>query len=212
MKDDQINEYIAHFEVLIAKAGWQRQEKGSIDIFFKGLIKNIQRKILLIYTVLLVTLNEWQAAVRQVVQRNRLIDVKIGPWKPKKHRPNQRWVQNQEGKFYRRSHNPDAMDIDSADIDQTDIKLTSDEGERKPPVRCYYCDGLGHIRANCHKYKAAQKDEPNTKIRVQTTNPRNTEEGRTQRVLPTHHQELLMAHIRSIRTEDHDDFLDHILS
>ena len=27
MKDNQIDEYIAHFEVLIAKAGWQRQEK-----------------------------------------------------------------------------------------------------------------------------------------------------------------------------------------
>jgi hypothetical protein len=156
-------------------------KKGSIDIF-NGLTKNVQRKILLIYAVLPVTLDEWQAAARQVVQRNRLIDVKIGPWKPREHKPNQRWVQNQEGKFYRRSHNPDAMDIDSADIE-----LTSDEGERKPPVRCYYCNSLGHIRANCHKYKAAQKDEPDTEIRVQTTNPRNTGEGRTQRVLPTHH-------------------------
>jgi hypothetical protein len=36
--------------------------------------------------------------------------------------------------------------------------------------------------------------------------------GRTQRVLPTHHSELLMAHIRSMRMEDCDDFLNHILS
>jgi hypothetical protein len=35
--------------------------------------------------------------------------------------------------------------------------------------------------------------------------------GRTQRVLPSL-QELLMAHIRSMRVEDHDNFLDHILS
>jgi hypothetical protein len=67
MKDDQIDEYIAHFEVLIAKAGWQQQEKGSIDLFFNGLTKNVQRKILSIYTVLPVTLDEWQAAARQVV-------------------------------------------------------------------------------------------------------------------------------------------------
>jgi hypothetical protein len=104
------------------------------------------------------------------------------------------------------------MDIDSADINPTDIKLTSNEGERKPPVRCYYCNNLGHIRANCHKYKAAQEDEPNTETEVQTTNQRNTGGGRTQRVLPTHHSELLMAHIRSMRMEDRDDFLDHILS
>jgi hypothetical protein len=41
IKDNQIDEYIAHFEVLIAKAGWQQQEKGSIDIFFNGLTKNV---------------------------------------------------------------------------------------------------------------------------------------------------------------------------
>jgi Retrotransposon gag protein len=92
MKDNQIDECIAHFEVLIAKAGWQQQEKSSIDIFLNGLTKNEQSKILSIYTVLPVTLDEWQAAARQVVQRNRLIDVKIRPWKPREHKPNQRWV------------------------------------------------------------------------------------------------------------------------
>jgi hypothetical protein len=195
MKDDQINEYIAHFEVLIAKAGWQQQEKGSIDIFCNGLTKDVQRKILLIYTVLPVTLDEWQAAARQVMQRNRLIDVKIGPWKPREHKLNQRWVQNQEGKFYR-SYNPDKMDINS-----TDIKLASDEGGWKPPVRCYYCDNLRHIRANCHKYKAAQEDKPGTETEVQATDQRNIGGERTQRVLPTHHSESLMAHIRSIVTK-----------
>jgi hypothetical protein len=52
----------------------------------------MQRKILLIYAILPVTLNEWQAAARQVVQRNRLVDVEIRPWRPRKHEPNQRWV------------------------------------------------------------------------------------------------------------------------
>jgi hypothetical protein len=83
MKDDQIDEYIAHFEILITKAGWQWQEKGSINIFFNGLTKSVQRKILSIYAVLPVTLDEWQAAARQVMQRNRLIDIKIRPWRPR---------------------------------------------------------------------------------------------------------------------------------
>ena len=190
----------------------QQQEKSSIDIFLNGLTKNEQSKILSIYTVLPVTLDEWQAAARQVVQRNRLTNVKIGPWKPKEHKPNQRWVQNQEGKIYRRSHDLDTMDIDPVDINPTDIELASDEGERKPPVRCYYYDNLGHIRANCHKYKAAQKDKPDMEAEVRATNQRNTEAGRTWRVLPTHHQESLMAHIRSMRMEDRDNFLDHILT
>jgi Retroviral aspartyl protease len=208
MKDDQIDEYIAHFEVLIAKAGWQRQEKGSIDLFFNGLTKNVQRKILSIYTVLPVTLDEWQAAARQIVQRNRLIDVKIGPWKPREHKPNQKWVQNQEGKFYRRSHDPNTMDIDSVDINPADAELASDKEERRPPVRCYYCNNLGHTRADCHECEAAQKDEPNTETRVRATNQRIMGPERTQRVL----QESLMAHIRSMRMEDRDNFLDHVLS
>jgi hypothetical protein len=104
------------------------------------------------------------------------------------------------------------MGIDLADINPIDVKLASDEGERKPPVKCYYCDNLRHTRIDCRKYRAAQKDKPDTETKVQATNQRNTEGGRTQRVLPTHHSELLVAHIRSMRTEDHDDFLDHILT
>jgi hypothetical protein len=84
------------------------------------------------------------------------------------------------------------MDINSVDIDLTDIELASDEEERKPPVRCYYCDNLGHTSADCHKYKAAQKDEPDTETEVRATNQRNMELGRTRRVLPTHPQESLI--------------------
>jgi hypothetical protein len=171
----------------------------------------MQRKILSIYAVLPVTLDKWQATARQVVQRNRLIDIKIGPWRPREHKAHQRWVQNQEGKFYRRSHDPNIMDIDSADIDPTDIELTSEEEERKPPAKCDYCNNLGHTRVDCHRYRAAQKNEPDIETKVWATNQRSVELGRTRRVLPSH-QESLMAHIRSMRMEDYDDFLDHILS
>jgi len=68
MKDDQIDEYIAHFEVLLAKAGWQHQEKGSIDMFFNGLTKSVQRRILSVYSILPTTLDKWQSAARQIVQ------------------------------------------------------------------------------------------------------------------------------------------------
>ena len=94
------------------------------------------------------------------------------------------------------------------DINPADAELASDEEERRPPVKCYYCNNLGHTRADCHKYKAAQKNEPHTETRVRATNQRITGPERTQRVL----QESLMAHIRSMRMEDRDDFLDHVLS
>jgi len=80
MIEYRIDEYIAHFEVLLTRAGWSRQDKGSIDIFFNGLTKAVQRKILRYMPPSLSTIDEWQTAARQVVQRYRLMDVKIGPW------------------------------------------------------------------------------------------------------------------------------------
>ena len=37
MKEDQIDKYIVHFEVLLTKADQQRTDKGAIDLFFNGL-------------------------------------------------------------------------------------------------------------------------------------------------------------------------------
>ena len=62
-------------------------------------------------------MNEWQAAARQIVQRYRLIDVKIGPWKPREHKPDSgvRW--NQRKHLSGMDHDPNAMDIDTTEID-----------------------------------------------------------------------------------------------
>jgi hypothetical protein len=99
MKDNQINKYIAHFEVLLAKAGWQHHEKGSIDMFLNGLTKNVQRRILSVYSILPIPLDEWQSAARQIVQRHRLINVKIGPYKPNFQRQFTRAGWNPKGQF-----------------------------------------------------------------------------------------------------------------
>ena len=49
----------------------------------KGPYAHIKKRILSLYTVLPVTLDEWQAAAKQTVQRYRLMDIKIGPYKPR---------------------------------------------------------------------------------------------------------------------------------
>jgi hypothetical protein len=82
MKEDQIDEYIDTFEVLLAKAGWKQNDRGSIDLFFNGLSQKVQSKILSIYAILPITIDDWQTAARQVVQRYRLMEVKSGLGSP----------------------------------------------------------------------------------------------------------------------------------
>jgi hypothetical protein len=47
-----------------------------------------RKKILSLYVILPTTLDELQTVARQVVQRYRLMNVKIGPWKPKEYKSN----------------------------------------------------------------------------------------------------------------------------
>ena len=152
MIKDQIDEYIAHFEVLLVRAGWNRGDKGSIDIFFNGLTKPVQRKILSLYAILPVTLDKWQTAARQVVQRYRLMDIKIWPWKPRDPKTNLKSGWNQKGQF-RKTQDPDAMDVDATAIDASTAK---------PKVRCFFCNNEGHIKKDCCKFKALQEKEGST--------------------------------------------------
>ena len=117
MTEDRIDKHIAHFEVLLVKAGWNQGNKGSIDLFFNGLTKSVRRKILSLYAILPVTLDEWQSAARQVIQRYRLIDVKLGPWKLREYEPNSRVGWNQGRQTSGQDCDPDAMDIDMTEID-----------------------------------------------------------------------------------------------
>ena len=116
MTEDRIDEHITHFEVLLVKAGWNWGDKGSIDLFFISLTKSVQRKILSLNTILPVTLEEWQSVARQVIQRYRLMDVKLGLWKPRVYEPNSGVGWNQGRQTSAQNHDPDTMDIDMTEI------------------------------------------------------------------------------------------------
>ena len=203
MVEDRIDEYIAHFKVLLVRAGWNRGDKGSIDIFFNGLTNPVQRKILLLYAILPVTLDEWQTAVRQIVQRYRLMDIKIGPWKPRDPKPNLKFGWNQKGQF-RRAQDPDAMEVDATAIDVSTAK---------PKVRCFFCNNEGHIKKDCCKFKALQKKEesaPPKKAKARAvTIEEDKEEGNE--IPPAYDLDSLMVHIKNMKIEDCDSFIDCLL-
>jgi len=209
MKEDQIDGYIAHFEVLLVKAGWQRTERGSADLFFNGLTKRVQSKILSLYTLLPTTLDEWQAAARSIVQRQRLMDVKLGPWKPREQKQSQRSGRNPKGQF-KKTRDPNAMDVDTADIN---LASTDEKGERKKKaVECYYCHNLGHVKADCRKFKAAQgKETHSQKAKARATTVESDDEEEEKEVPPAYKPDSLMVHINSMKIEDRNDFLDRLL-
>jgi hypothetical protein len=82
--------------------------------------------------------------VRQVVLRYRLMDVKIGPWKPRDPKPNLKFRWNQKGQFRR------AWDSDAIEVNATAINVST----AKPKVQCFFYNNEGHIKKDCHKFKA----------------------------------------------------------
>src|SRR6267142_1513999 len=201
MIEDRIDEYIAHFEVLLVKAGWSCQDKGSINILFNGLTRTVQRKILSLYATLPVTLDEWQSVARQIVQRYRLIDVKIGPWKPRKREPDSEVRWNQRKHLSGADQDPNAMDIDT-----TEININTAQKEK--PVICYYCNNKGHSKRDCRKLKADQQkgenESPNAKVRAAMLKGNEVEKEASP------NPDSLMAHISRLETEDCNNLLDHL--
>jgi hypothetical protein len=61
MKGDEIDEYVATFEHLLSKAGWDRDAHGSLEMFKQGLRKGLHATILQ-RDPIPNTINEWQAA------------------------------------------------------------------------------------------------------------------------------------------------------
>jgi len=113
MRGDEIDEYLAAFEHLRLKAGWERGAHRTLEIFKKGLRRRVHWTILQ-RDPIPVTMDEWIAAARREIQR-RLVLASLGPrnehpmarrdrLKEALRRPPQRQPQR----------DPDAMDVDAA--------------------------------------------------------------------------------------------------
>ena len=68
MEGTKIDEYIARFEHLLARARWGHQDQGSIDVFCKGLPKWVQGGVIDHTDQLPNTLEGWEAAARKEVE------------------------------------------------------------------------------------------------------------------------------------------------
>ena len=85
-----IDEYVANFEHLLQKAGWDHTSQGLLFQFKRGLDWCIHLKILQKEPMLAEMLDAWEEAACREVERQAFIDASLGPyelrsgWKGKK--------------------------------------------------------------------------------------------------------------------------------
>ena len=130
------------------------------------------------------------------------MDVKLGPWRPREYEPNSRVGWNQGRHASGQDHNPDVMDIDMTEIDVN-------AAQEEKPVTCYYCNNKGHMKKDCHKFKAAQEKGEDKSLRAgtkATTFGNNKTKGEARKASPDLNS--LMVHINRLRIEDCYDFME----
>ena len=130
------------------------------------------------------------------------MDVKLGPWRPREYEPNSKVGWNQRRQVSGQGHDPDAMDIDTTEIDVN-------AAQAGKPVTCYYCNNEGHMKKDCHTFKAAQQKGEDESLGAETTATtfeNNKARGEARRTSPD--LDSLMVHINRLRIEDHWDFME----
>ena len=110
MKGEDIDDYIATFESLIVKVGWERAAQGSLEMFKQGLTPGIHYRILNRNPVPR-TIDDWYAAAREEVTRRQMIRASMGP--RKKEYMNKKPHREPSGKFGFKKKDPNAMEIQS---------------------------------------------------------------------------------------------------
>ena len=132
------------------------------------------------------------------------MDIKLGPWRPREHEPNSKVGWNQGRQVSGQGRDPDAMDIDTIEID-----VNTAQAEK--PVTCYYCNNEGHMKKDCRKFKAAQQKGEDESLGAETTATtfeNNKTRGEARRASPD--PDSLMVHINRLRIEDRWDFMEHL--
>ena len=174
MKGEDIDDYIATFESLIVKAGWERAAQGSLEMFKQGLTPGIHYRILNRNPVPR-TIDDWYAAAREEMTRQQMICTSLGP--RKKEYMNKRPHREPSGKFGFKKKDPNAMEIDAAVIGKGSDSpnwrercgsLTEQE-KKKCQIEgcCFLCGRQGHMRRNCQRRNDGKGKE--TKARKANT-------------------------------------------
>ena len=214
MQGRDIDSYIATFNNLAAKAGYQRSDKGTTNRFKRGLLQSLAVRILNQETPP-VTLDGWQEAARKEILRLAQILADLGP-DPRFNKTNQSRPVQRPNRVPVRGfppphqpppprpyQGPQPMDIDATRLGGA----LTDEEKRKlqQENKCFHCKIKGHVAKNCRK-KAANKVARNpSTVAVGTI----TEEPQMNREVTDKEH---IAWFQSHSTDEKSDLNDRILA
>ena len=231
MKGDEIDKYIATFEHLLARAGWDWAAHRSIEMFKQGLRKGIHASILQ-KDPLPIGIDQWQAAAQKEVQRRCLIFASLGPHGGDYLSTRQNWQQEKITNWVAR-RDPDAMDVDTTVVREGSNSanwreqhgISEDEKKKHQQEGQYFqCGRQGHMRRNCPRKGAnnGRKDGQGGKnwqgenARATITKGNQQEEearpddGHTP-VPPPYAQNDLINNIWSLNMEEQDELMDWMM-
>jgi Retrotransposon gag protein len=175
MKDELVDDYITAFNSLVAKAGWELGNAGTIDAFRSGLRPGTLNAIMN-RDVWPDTMPQWQQAARDEM-RKYLAKKAILSFRPQMGNQGNLGTRNQwQRRFGQRgqgggssSHDPNAMDVDAV---TTRNPLSEEERRRlMAEGRCFFCKQQGHMTRNCPKKSGRQNTTPNGPQPTRSTPP-----------------------------------------
>jgi hypothetical protein len=130
MKDDALNDYIAEFQSLRAKAGWGANDVGTIMLFKQGLKPGLHCAILEKVTPRPTTLVQWAEAAR--TQHTLWAEIKASMQGTNKPTEGQKWCQvlgkprDEKGRWDKSQWHgvkwEDHIDIDAAEANALSVK------------------------------------------------------------------------------------------
>jgi Retrotransposon gag protein/Zinc knuckle len=143
-----VEQYIVKFNCLLKQAGFNKDDKGSVNLFRKGLIPALHKSCIR-SQLQPVSMAQWQDTAKkehQIFWEIQHIRFQHGIGQPPV--PKQKVQQNLT--HFWKAPGPNAMNVDLATA--TDPN----------PCLCYNCQKPGHIKANCRNPKAQQTNTQQT--------------------------------------------------
>ena len=224
MRGDEIDEYIATFEHLREKAGWERTAHGTLEMFKKGLPRRLHWTILQ-RDPMPTNIDEWISAARRKIQRRRMILASLGPRNEHPMAKRDRFQNTLRGPPRRQpQRDPDAMDVDAAIIGNDTRNgpherfKVNDAEQRKCMAegRCFGCGCQGHMKRHCPNRGKRQEEN----VQAATTDYEDEKQGQNDATKernnnapepPSYDAHAFINHIQTMGPKKRDEVLDKIM-